>query len=417
MKKYYLKIIQKILATYARRVLQNHNPIIIGITGSVGKTSTKEAIYQVLSDEFGADVRKNFGNLNTEIGVPLTILGYNKLPNKYSWPIFLILAFLRSFQKEYPKYLILEMSIDKIGDMKYLTSIAQPNYVVITSTRGAHLEYFSNEEEYQKEKISILHAMKDGGVAVLNYDDLALSKIREDNVTSFAIDNTADYRAENVRLTLDGTEYRIICTGYKVAVKSQLLGKHLVYGQLAAFAIGDLLGISRLKIGKSLEKIKPMPGRMHLIKGKNKSLIIDDTYNSCNPTSVKGAVDLISAINYSGRKVVIIGNMNELGQNSRVAHEEVGEHLKGKCDLAIFVGKNAPFMAKAFGDNKKSLIFNTRDEVISVLPKILKEKDLILIKASQNGNYFEEITKAWMKDPQEAAKLLVRQDKFWKGKK
>lgn len=417
MKNLYLKIIYKILASYARKVIRKHNPTIIAVTGSVGKTSTKEAIYQVLSDEYPGEVRKNYGNLNAEIGVPLTILGYEKLPNKFLWPIFLILAWFKTSPREYPEYLILEMGIEKTGDMKYLTSIAKPDYAVITSTAPAHIVYFKDVESYQNEKLSIIDFLKESGKAIVNFDDPILNKRRDDNVVSFAIEELADYIATDIKTSLRGTDFRVVCTGYKVAVKSKLLGKHLIYSQLAAFAIADLVGVSRLKIGKSLEKIKPIPGRMNLIDGKKNTVIIDDTYNSCNPSSVKAAVNLLSSLDYDSRKVVIIGSMNELGKNSKAAHEEVGEYLKDKCDMAIFVGPNATLMARAYGDKKSSLVFLDRRALIKELPNVLNENDLILIKASQNGNYFEEVTKAWMKNPKDAEKLLVRQGKFWKNKK
>jgi len=417
MKNIYLKIIYKILASYARKVLRKHNPIIIAVTGSVGKTSTKEAIFQVLSDEYPEKVRKNYGNLNAEIGVPLTVLGYEKLPNKFLWPIFLILAWFKTSPREYPEYLILELGIEKAGDMKYLTSIAKPDYAVITSTAPAHIVYFKDIGIYQNEKLAIISSLKESGKAVVNYDDTILNKQREDNIISFAIEKSADYIATDIKTSLSGTDFRVVCTGYKVAVKSKLLGKHLIYSQLAAFAIADLVGVSRLKIGKSLERIKPIPGRMNLIDGKNNTVIIDDTYNSCNPSSVKAAINLISSIENNSRKVVILGSMNELGKSSKEAHEEVGAYLKDKCDFAVFVGPNATLMARAYGDKKSCTVFSDRNSLIDALPNIINEKDLILVKASQNGNYFEEVTKAWMKNPKDADRLLVRQGKFWKNKK
>lgn len=157
MKKVYLNFIQWVLAKYARSVITKNNPFVIAITGSVGKSSTREAAYQVLSDHFGADeVRRNLGNLNTEIGVPLTILGYEKQPSNLIWPIFLVGSYFRTFTKKYPKYLILEMGVDHPGDIAYLCSIAQPDLAIITSTEGAHLANFKSLEQYRDEKISIV---------------------------------------------------------------------------------------------------------------------------------------------------------------------------------------------------------------------------------------------------------------------
>lgn len=416
MKKLYLKFIYYFLKIFAIKLIKTHNPIIIAITGSVGKTSTKEAIYQVLYDEFGPNVRKNHGNLNAEIGLPLTILGYKKVPNKFIWPIFLFFAYIKTFTKKYPKYLVLEMGIEKKGDMKYLTSIVQPNFVVITSTTPAHIGNFESIRHYQEEKISLLKYMKEGGIAVINYDDLILRKENQENIISFAIKHKADYMAENISTSLVGTEYRITCTGYKVAVKSKIIGKHLIYSQLAAFAIGDLLGISRLKIGKSLEKITPLSGRMNILEGRDGTILIDDTYNS-NPTSAKAAIDLLQEIKYENRKVLIFGNMNELGKDESRLHREIGLYANNKFDLVLFVGKNSLLMANEISDKQTVLTYSNRNQLIQEIPKIIKKNDLILIKASQNNNYFEEITKALMKDPSMASKKLVRQESFWKNKK
>lgn len=416
MKNIYLKIIYAILAKYAKKVLKKHNPIIIAVTGSVGKTSTKEAIYHVLADAFKGEVRRNYGNLNAEIGVPLTILGYQELPNKYLWPVFLLLAWFRTSPKSYPKYLVLEMGIEQKGDIAYLTGIAQPDYVVLTSTTPAHILYFDDVKSYQDEKISIIKALKPQGKAIVNYDDEVLKKLNDDNIVSFAVDNGADYRATDIKTGLSGTDFRVVCTGYKVAVKSLLLGKHMIYSQLAAFAVADLLGVSRLQVGKSLQKIKPVPGRMSLIDGKNNMTIIDDTYNS-NPTSAKAAIELLSSLPHKDRKVLILGNMNELGSEEKKAHEDVGNFAKDRCDLAIFVGPNAGSLARGFDDNKRSMIFKNRSALLLDIDMILKENDLVLIKASQNNNFFEEITKHLMKNPKLSDALLVRQGKFWRNKK
>ena len=416
MKEMYLKFIYKMLAYDARILINKFNPVVVAITGSVGKTSTKEAVFQVLSDQFGANVRKTPGNLNAEIGLPLTILGYENLPNKFLWPAFLIGAFFKTRVKTYPKILILEMGVEKAGDIKYFTSIAKPDYAVITSTSVAHIANFKNTEAFEEEKISILENLKSEGIAILNYDDKKLAKIAGDNIISYGIENTdAFYRAKNISFDFSGTEFRIERTGSKIAIKSRLLGKQFVYSDLAAFAVGDLFKIQLLKLAKSLEKIKMMPGRMNMIAGKDEIKIIDDTYNA-NPASARAAIDLLSEIkNSGGRKILILGNMNELGSLEEKLHREVAQYAKDKCDLAIFAGKNAKMMAEAFGKN--SISFASREELISKIDSIINPGDLVLVKASQNGNFFEEVVKYLMRDKKDAVKLLVRQSRFWMKKK
>lgn len=417
MKNLFLKFVYKVLAFYAKSVIGKFKPIVIAITGSVGKTSTKEAIYQVLFDQYGRDVRKTPGNLNAEIGLPLTILGYENLPNKFFWPIFLVAAWLKTQVKTFPRILILEMGVEKNGDIKYLTGIAKPDYVIVTSTSPAHIANFKNIEEFEKEKMSIIQSMKPNGKAILNYDDKNLAKVSSPNIVSYGIENVdASYKARNISSDFSGTEFRIERTGSKISIKSKLLGKQFVYSDLAAFAIGDLFAVQLLKIAGSLEKIKPVPGRMNLIEGRDGIKVIDDTYNA-NPSSVKAALDSLSEIKISnGRKVLILGNMNELGSMEKALHREVAKYAKDKCDLAIFVGKNADIMKESFGE-KNTKSFSTRDELLANIDSIVEANDLVLIKASQNGNFFEEVVKYLMKDKKEAGTLLVRQSKFWMKKK
>ncbi|HOX40834.1 MAG TPA: UDP-N-acetylmuramoyl-tripeptide--D-alanyl-D-alanine ligase [bacterium] len=421
MKQSVLKIINWFLATLARRVIDRHKPFVVAITGSVGKTTTRDAVYRVLADHFGEDkVRKNSGNLNTEIGVPLTILGYNSLPNKFLWPVFIFRAYLRTFQKDYPKYLVLEMGIDHKGDMAYLASIAKPDLGIITAAAPAHTANFTGGlNEYLFEKTMMAVVTKKEGKVFVNGDYEILKKLPNENLVTVGIKNKdADYVGESINVTLQGMEYRIAKTGQKIAIKTKLLGRHLIYSQLIAFAVGQYFGIQSLKIKNSLESILPVNGRMNLLPGKNKTWIIDDTYNAASPASVIGALELISEIKHPGRKVAIIGNMNELGILEVEAHEEVGKIAKDSVDLAIFAGPNAYHAARAFHESyEKVLVYSNRLSLEKRLPKIINEGDIILVKASQNKNYFEEVVKALMQEPEKASELLVRQSKWWLNKK
>ncbi len=419
MKNFVVKFIYRILAGYARKLIKKHNPFVIGVTGSVGKSSTKEAIYMVMKDHFGErKVRANYGSLNAEFGIPLTILGYNRLPSKFCWFFFLISAWFRTFSKTYPDYLILEMGVDHPGDVAYFSAIVEPNIVIITSLAGAHLTNFKSIDEYQKEKLSIMDHLKDSGQAVVNWDDPVLSKQKGNNIISIAVKNQkADYSIESFKVSLKGIEYRISTTGQKISIKSSLLGKQFVYAQLFAFVIGIKFGINFLDIKRSLEKLKPLPGRMNLLPGLRQTMIIDDTYNNSGPTSAKAALDVLQEINYAKRKVLILGNMNELGENEERIHREIGSYAKGKCDFAVFAGPNAQVMAAGYDDTETSLIFKDRKEIIQSLDSFIEPGDLILVKASQNGNFFEEIVKNLLSEEIIAKDVLVRQSVFWLKKK
>lgn len=415
MKKVFLKFIYLVLAFYARKLIVKHNPFVIAITGSVGKTSTKEAVFQVLRDKYGGSVRKNFGNLNAEIGIPLTILGYEKVPNKFAWPIFLLLAYFKTKAKNYPKYLILEMGVEHPGDINHFCCIVRPDIAIITGTSSAHTANFQDQREFEQEKISLLKHLKENGKAIVNYDDKELAKKSGENVFSIAIDNEkANYTAQNIKLALTGTEFRIINTGHKISVKSKLLGRQMIYSQLFAFAVADQLNFSLIETAKSLEKISPIPGRLNFIEGKDNISIIDDTYNS-NPLSAKLAIDFLNEVPFQGRKVIILGSMNELGENEKLFHEKIAEYSKDKFDSVVFVGAHSIIMQQKHAG--KSHSFNTRKELILNLKDIIKPDDLVLVKASQNNNYLEEVVKALMKDPKSAKDKLVRQGKEWSGKK
>lgn len=416
MKKYYIKTIQWFLSHFARKVILTHNPFVIAVTGSVGKTSTKEAIYQVLHDQFGEEVRKNHGNFNNELGLSLAILGYghdkNKQPSPLGWIPFLFKAYLTTFEKKYPKYLILEMGVDNPGDIAYFESLVQPDIAVITSVSGAHLANFKNLKAYQDEKISIIKGLKNGGKVVVNFDEKELQNLPFDQLFSYSLNNSkANFFTQDIKYSLSGTEYRICSSGQKIAIKSKLLGFQSIYSSLAAFAVGHALGFQSLEIKKSLEKIEPVSGRMKLIKGKKNITIIDDTYNA-NPSSVKAALQVLSGLDYDGRKVAVLGNMNELGQFEIGAHSDVADFAKDKADLVIFAGPNAEKQAEIVG-GKKSLAYKNRIELEKKLDDVIKPGDLVLIKASQNKNFFEEITKKIMLEPEKASEILVRQSKRW----
>lgn len=418
MKQKILKLIYSILRRYARKVILSHNPIVIAITGSVGKTSTKEAVAQMMKDAFPNQVRATAGNLNAEIGIPLTILGYTKVPSKYLLPFLLIPAWFRTFASKYPKYLILEMGVEHPGDIEYFGTIVKPDVGIITAAAAAHTANFSNVEAMQAEKSKLADIVKPKGLLIYNADDEYLAKIKFKNSISYSLkDQTADCWADHIELTEESMNFEVSCQTDRVEVKSHLLGEHLIYADLAAFCVGKHFNISSEKIALSLEKRKPVKGRMNLLEGRDNILIIDDTYNS-NPSSACAALKTVADMKYTkGRKVTILGNMNELGDYEKEGHELVGKCAKGKTDLAIFVGPNADIMAEAYGRSDKVLIFKNRRSLEKELNQIIKPNDLVLVKASQNDNYFEEIVKLLLSDSMEHQKVLVRQEKHWKNKK
>ncbi|MFA7253289.1 MAG: UDP-N-acetylmuramoyl-tripeptide--D-alanyl-D-alanine ligase [Patescibacteria group bacterium] len=416
MKKIVLKFIYFVLANYARKVIREHNPFVIAITGSAGKTTTKEAIAKVLEAKYGDEVRKTAGNLNAEIGIPLTILGYKRVPGKLSWLVFLISAYFKTRPKSYPKFLVLEMGVEHKGDIEYFGSIVRPDIGVITGIAPVHLVNFKDFEALKAEKIALAKILKKDGRLIINADDAALAKLAFDNTISIGIQSkNADYQAKDISVSPLGTTYRIETVGQKIAVRSKLIGEQFIYAQLFGFAAGKIFDIQSLKIKNALESLVPLQGRMNLIEGKNQTLILDDTYNA-NPASVHAALTALNNFERSGRKVLIMGNMNELGSKEKEAHDEVAEIAMGICDLALFAGPNAGRMAAKF-KGKNAFAFQDRGALIKSLDHYIRKGDIILIKASQNNNYFEEVTKVLMKEPKAADDLLVRQSRSWMRKK
>lgn len=417
MKQTIVRQIYKILKNYAQVVIKKHDPFVVGVTGSVGKTSTKEAIYAVMKKAFPNEVRANAGNLNAEIGLPLTILGYTELPKKLHWPIFLLKARSKTKIEKYPKYLILEMGVEHEGDIDYFSTIVKPNIGVITATTPAHVANFSSVEKMQEEKIKMAKILKDGGKLVYNMDDEILSKNDFGEASSYSIINPkADFFASDIRVSLRGNKYTLNYRGEKIEINTKFLGRQLIYSDLAATAVGKIINVNNSEIKSALESRESIPGRMNVLDGRNDITIIDDTYNS-NPASACAAIDTLSEIEHLGRKVLILGNMNELGVLEQESHKKVGQWAKGKCDFAIFIGKNAETMSKAYNDAKNSRIFENRNDFIAESDRLLLKGDLVLIKASQNKNYFEEIVKVLMKHPSQSDKVLVRQGSEWQSKK
>lgn len=415
MKDKILKFIYSVLKRYAMKVLRRHKPFVVAITGSVGKTTTKEFTYKIFCDAFGKEnVRANAGNLNAEIGIPLTVLGYRNTPGKFELIWLLVSAYFRTFVSSYPKYLILEMGVEHPGDIDYFCSIVKPNVGVVTAATPAHVVNFKDLKQMQSEKIKLLKYVTDA--AIVNGDDEFMIASKVEALKYSIMDDDAECYSENIKSTVSGTNYVLIYNNKHYQVENKLLGKQMVYSQMAAYLAAVSSGIDLKNAAQSLNSLVAYPGRMNLIKGVKDIVIIDDTYNA-NPASSEAAIETLANIKHSGRKVLIHGNMNEQGSNEKQVHLDLGKRALGKVDLAVFVGQNAEEMQGGFGDKTKSIVYGNRGKLLKNIEKIMLPNDLVLIKASQNKNYFEEVTKLLMKDKNQAKNVLVRQSKNWLRKK
>lgn len=427
------KIIIWKLKILAKLILAKYKPKIVGITGSVGKTSSKDAIFCVLSSKFR--VRRSLKNYNNEFGLPLSIIGADS-PGKniIGWLSVLFLAgrLILFRNKNYPEILILEMGVDKAGDMDYLNSIVNCDVSVITSIGEAHLENFGSRDLIQKEKGKILDGLVKNGRAVLNYDDARVkelagkSKVR---VIGYGFKPGADVLASNLRFKFEdekkldnllGLTFKAEFNGSMVPViLPRVIATSAVYAALSAIAVGISWEMNLIEIATALREFVSPRGRMKLIPGIKHSLLIDDSYNA-SPQSSLAAIDFIKRIETETafRKIAIFGDMLELGAFSSAGHQEVGRAIAAASfDLLITVGELARGIGRGakeagMGD-EKIFNFSHNKEAGIFAQERLRQGDLLLIKGSQ-GARMEQVVKELMAEPLRAGELLVRQGLEWK---
>lgn len=431
MRKLSLKILQYLLKVFATFIIKKYRPDIIGITGSIGKTSAKEAIFAVLKSKF--NVRKNLKNYNNEIGVPLSIIGCesgNANPIKWLGVFWQALKHLIFIDKNYPQILILEMGADKKGDINYLVKFAKPKISVVTAIAPVHLEFFGNLKGVIEEKKGIVTCLLKDDWLVINYDDeqvknfINYSKARN---LSFGFNQQADLVALEPKISQAGNQWG---TNFKLSYKGniipiflpEVLGQPQIYSVLAGAAAGVIYELNLLEISAALKNYEPAKGRLHLIAGIKKTFLIDDTYNS-SPKAAAAAVEILSEfpINSNGQRWAVLGDMLELGNYTEEGHQLVGRKVAElkNIDFLVTVGERAKDIKKGAREaglsDDKIFSFNNVNEVGKFLQEEIREGDLILIKGSQ-GMRMEKITKEIMAEPAKAKDLLCRQDESWINK-
>lgn len=424
MQKKLLKLLEKILHWMAIAVIKKYKPQIIGITGSVGKTSAKEATYCVLADKF--NVRKNEKNYNNELGIPLTIIG-SESGNKsiFKWlKVFFKWLKIVLLRVNYPEVIILEMAVDHPGDMKYLASFIPVKIGIVTAITSTHLEFFKSIDHIAREKGLILESLSEDGVAILNADDDKVISMRERTKAkkiTFGFSQNADVTASGIDFVyedekLKGVSFKLNYEGKSIPVRLQhILATHQVYAALAGVCVGIALKMNLIDIASALEKFTSPCGRMNMIHGINGSSIIDDTYNS-SPKAALAALDVVGRLR-ALRRIVVMGDMLELGQDEERGHREIARKIfEINADLFFAVGDR---MQMAVSELKKLgfppdkiFHFNSPDEAGKKIEEILEAGDLILVKGSQ-GMRMEKIVGKIMAEPEKARKLLCRQSSEW----
>lgn len=426
MKNLFKKVVVSILNFEAKILLARHKPKIIAITGSVGKTSIKDAIYSILKKKY--PTRKSDKSFNSDIGVPLTVLG---LPNAWSNPFFWIKNivdgfFIAFFSREYPTYLILETGVDRPGDMKKLAKWIKPHVVVLTRFPDVpvHVEFFSTPEAIVEEKMALVEALDPNGVVVYNSDDQVilsqLPNIRQQAIGYGRYLNThfkavADQIVYNDDVPV-GIKFLIEHINDSAEVRVMgAVGESMVYTYAGAIAVAFQCGVSLDEAVLALQSHEPPRGRLRIIKGLKGSVIIDDTYNA-SPAAVANAITTLKEIKYAKRRIAVLGDMLELGKFSAREHERVGEMVAKGVDALFTLGIRSRKIAEsalAFGMDESN-IFQYEDVMKAgrELQIYLKAGDVVLIKGSQSIRA-EKVVEEIMQEPELASSLLVRQDKAW----
>lgn len=427
------QVLEKILAGLARATIRKYKPMVIGITGSVGKTSTREAIFAVLKKKYR--VRRAEKNYNTEIGFPLAILGIPYCgKNVFRWAYSLICANKRIIMRDaaYPEVLVLEYGIDHSGDMDYLLSIAKPNIAVVTAIGDipVHMEFFKDPEEVVNEKAKLVAALPKDGFAILNHDDYAVLGMKdktEARVVTYGLEEHANIRIANHELRItkdeklgdvpDGISFKIERGGDVVPIRlHNVFGMPSIYSATAASAVGLAMNLNLVEISEALQGYTPPPGRLRLIKGIKNSFIIDDTYNAA-PEAMRAALDTLKALP-GRRKIAVLGDMLEIGRFSEQVHRTIGDRAAEFVDMLFCVGPRTKFIADesmARGVRHEQIFkFDDSESAGRALDPMIRPGDLILIKGSQSMR-MEKVVEEIMAHPEQAGELLVRQEKHWKN--
>ncbi len=418
----------KALRIMAVLVLKKYNPKVVSITGSVGKTSAKEAVFVVLAGKFR--VRKNEKNYNNEIGVPLTIIGAEsgmrslKKWLKVFWKWFLLMI----FPAEYPEILILEMGADRPGDINYLTNFIKSRVGVLTEISSSHIEFFKTLDEIVKEKSTLLKKMDEKSLAIINIDNPHIAKIKNQiktRIITFGFSNEAKIRATDVSFIysdddmIRGISFKLNYDGNSVPVRlNGILAKHQIYAALIGVAVGIEFGLNLVEISELLFAFSSPCGRCRLLEGIKNSNIIDDTYNS-SPSATLAALEVLQNIK-AARRIAVLGDMLELGNEIETEHREVGRKIfETKIDLVFVLGKRMKFAIEELERHdfpKENIFYFENHEFLGKkLQKEIREGDLVLIKGSQ-GMRMEKIVEEIMADPMKAENILCRQNQEWKEK-
>ncbi len=424
------KLVIGVLEWEAKMVLRKYKPKIVAVTGNVGKTSVKEAIYTVLKSKY--KVRRSEKSYNSEFGVPLTIINRaSAWDSPWGWLLNLWEGLaLIIFPNNYPDWLVLEVGADRPGDISKTANWLSPDIAIITRLPDVpvHIEFFLTVEDVWKEKMSLAKSVRDTGLVIINGDDERIAGLKNEvkaPIVTYGLEAETEIRASAVEILYDDKE-TLAGVGYTITYESKTyeakikgaLGRHHVYTTLAAFAVGVKEGIKPEQAIEALAGYTTPPGRMRIIEGLKGSTIIDDSYNA-SPAAMEAGLETVGQIDNTKRKIAVLGDMLELGEYTMDAHKGIGRFLKDKIDKLILIGLRSKFIAEGAieaGFNPENIKhFNDSREAGLYLQNEIQYSDLIYIKGSQLVR-LEKTVEEIMLSPQEKEKLLCRQDKEWQNR-
>lgn len=433
-------LLLKYFRILTRSYLRRNEIEIVGLTGSAGKSTLTLAIYKVLSQKFKVEKTFKRGHgLNSETGIPLAVLdvhidGYTI----FDWMRYIVQATVNFFIKkvDYEK-LIVEMGVDKPGDMEFLLSMLDLNVGIFLSFSKVHtgnFEYLLDDlsdgtnlsDLVFEEKAKLIRSLKKGDYVVLNFDDKKIIKLQEEisaKVITFGLEDGADVRGDILEVTKDGFKGEVIIKNQRVRIKviDCFINKQMFKTLLAAICVGLIFNIDLKDCIKEVEKIKLPPGRMNKIEGIKDTLIIDSSYNA-SKLSMFEALDNLSLYK-KRRKVAILGDMRELGREAKSEHEEIAHKAAKIADEMVLIGPSMreyfipEVIRKSFDSSKLHHFENPWEALKFIKEDLIKGEEVVLIKGSQNTLFLEIIVEGLMKDKSKADELLCRRGEFWSKKR
>jgi len=385
--------VQQALSDWAHHILRKQSTEVIGVTGSTGKTTTKEAIAAVLSTRFR--VFRNYANYSGRYGLPIAL---GRLESHHEMAV-------------------LELAADSFDEVRDLAALTRPRVGVVTAVNEAHIEHLGSLEAIAQEKGRLVEVLPAGGLAVLNCDDARVLSMRERtraHVCTYGLSSQADVIAREIQCRLEGVDFTLLHRGKRCPVRLRLLGQHNVYAALAAIAVGDHYSIPLPEALSALAELPPQRGRLCPLLGRGGSLLLDDTYSASSASSL-AALDALARLP-AGRRIAVLGDMEQLGEFSLEAHRQVGCRAAKAVDYLITKGEKARWIAEAAEeaglDRSRIYVTYRSEEAVARLQEDLCEDDMVLVKGSAEAR-MEEVVEGLLLRPDRAPELLVRQSAGW----